>query len=209
LQGPDCASNRELTGQQNTAESPKDNVNTSSAEAAALTQPAANADQSGMTQQAPVLVTEIAGQASGGDTQPMASIDAVKRRPKKPVIPRKCTVSPQRLATLESLSYEIMTNTLPINKMKRILPNERVSVHDQWPMLSNYRKQTVLPGVKAGKQKLTEDMGKLHTKINEYFSCDNFPLWQYKYIPKEYPRKYRLLKAIETEDVTLPNLPKR
>lgn len=121
---------------------------------------------------------------------------------------RKCPVSPTRLATLENLSYEIMTNTLPIAKMKRILPDEQLRVQEKWPILSNYRKETVLPSVKAGKQRLTADMSKLHTKLNDYFQCDNFPLWQYKYVPPAYPTRYRLLKAIETESIQLPTLPK-
>ena len=130
---------------------------------------------------------------------------AVKR---KTGLARANTVSPNRLATLESLSYEIMTSTLPINKMKRILPEERTPVQERWPILSNYRKQNVLPSVKRGKKRLTHDMSELHTKINEYFDCDNFPLWQYKYVPKQQHRKYRLLKAIETESLSLPIIPK-
>ena len=130
---------------------------------------------------------------------------AVKRKTGRA---RANAVSPNRLATLESLSYEIMTSTLPINKMKRILPEERTPVQERWPILSNYRKQNVLPSVKRGKKRLTHDMSELHTKINEYFDCDNFPLWQYKYVPKQQPRKYRLLKAIETESLSLPIIPK-
>ena len=132
----------------------------------------------------------------------------VKRPRKKTEGRKKRPVSPNRLATLESLSYEIMTSTLPINKIKRILPDKQLPVQEKWPILSNYRKQMVLPSVKQSKQRLADDMSVLHTKINEYFDCDNFPLWQYKYVPKEYPTKYRLLKAIETEEIQLPTLPK-
>lgn len=135
--------------------------------------------------------------------------DNSKKPIKKKTAPRRAdTVSPNRLATLESLSYEIMTSTLPINKMKRILPEERTPVQERWPILSNYRKQNLLPSVKRGKKKLTHDMSQLHTKINQYFDCDDFPLWQYKYVPKQQPRKYRLLKAIETEPLNLPIIPK-
>ncbi|XP_067943464.1 uncharacterized protein [Watersipora subatra] len=131
-----------------------------------------------------------------------------KPRPKK-FVRKNRPVSPNRLVTLESLSYEIMTNTLPIDKLKRILPEENLPVHEKWPILSNYRKQTILPNVKARKKQLHEDMDHLHKRINEYFGCENFPLWQYKYVPKDYSTKYKLLKAIETEGIHLPTLPKR
>lgn len=167
---------------------------------------------------APALNTAENMQAINSDTyanQPTLGNDELART-KELIEPKakwvaarsRCPVSPNRLATLQSLSYEIMTNTLPIEKMKRILPEEKLSIHEQWPILSNYRKQTVLPSVKAGKQRLAADMSNLHAKINEYFKCDNFPLWQYKYVPKDHTRRYRLLKAIETERIPLPTLPK-
>ena len=131
---------------------------------------------------------------------------SVKER--KKVVREKRAISPSRLATLEKMSFEIMTNTLPLTKLKRIIPDEQLPVHEKWPVLSNYRKQRVLPSVKEGKQRLEEDMSDLHGRLNKYFNCDNFPLSQYKYVAKAHPRKYRLLKAIETEDLSLPVLPR-
>lgn len=123
-------------------------------------------------------------------------------------VKKKRPVTPNRLATLESLSFEIMTNTLPIDKLKRVVPEESLPIHQCYPILSNYRKTIMKPSVKEGKQKVAEDMQSLHKKLNDYFKCDNFPLSHYQPVPKEHPRKYRLLKAIETENIKLPVLPK-
>ena len=60
---------------------------------------------------------------------------------------RKTLVSPGRISMLESLSYEIMTRTLPVQKLKRVIPDEPLPVKESWPILSNYRKQTILPQV--------------------------------------------------------------
>ena len=117
-------------------------------------------------------------------------------------------MTPNRLVTLESLSFEIMTNTLPINKLKRVVPEEPLPIQEKYPILSNYRRRRVIPSVKEGKQKVSVEMEGLHKKLNDYFKCDNFPLSKYEFIPKEQPRKYRLLKAIETEDISLPIIPK-
>lgn len=157
---------------------------------------------------ASITVSQGEAAAQEDDQESESETGSIKPQKAKAPPPRRCAVSPSRLTTLESLSYEIMTNTLPIQKMKRILTDNQVSVQDSWPILSNYRKQTVLPSVKRGKQRLSHEMGDLHTRINDYFNCDNFPLWQYKYIPKQKPQKYRLLEAIKTEPISFPTLPK-
>lgn len=46
---------------------------------------------------------------------------------------------------LENLSQDIMTATLPANRLRRILPEQPKGVGDRYPIMSNYRRNLMLP----------------------------------------------------------------
>lgn len=120
--------------------------------------------------------------------------------------PTNRNISSSAKNKLEKLSKDIITATLPVNRLKRIIPSEERNPGQSYPIMSYYRKSTILPQIRKIKRKLPKDTHHLHLKINQYFGT-HLSLSSY-FIPKSAkPHKQRLLKAISNDNFSLPQIP--
>lgn len=58
-------------------------------------------------------------------------------------------ISESDRSLLEKMSEEIMAATLPANRLKRIVPDDHTTVENKYPIMSNYRRSTILPDGKT------------------------------------------------------------
>ena len=62
-----------------------------------------------------------------------------------PPIEKEELISENDRSLLESMSQDLMTATLPMDRLRRLVPKDHDSIVESYPIMSNYRKNNMLP----------------------------------------------------------------